>query len=211
MNTARTLALAGALQAAALARQLAHDGKCNTGALHESVHSLLRLQADSAEEVFGGARGVYTGLQCIAAFFGGGREPAMREVLQYAYGCHRISMQLQNSRNEKLIIGEILTEVRAEHMKHYRDSDAERDLTLCANLATIYNRCIGRLQPAIIVRGKKTHLENTFTVYRIRAALFAGIRAAWLWRQLGGRRLHLLFERTAYHREAVRLLNTLRA
>ena len=47
-------------------------------------------------------------------------------------------------------------------------------------------------------------LQQEATAAKVRALLFAGIRSARLWRQLGGRRWHLLTKRGA-------MLNELRA
>jgi high frequency lysogenization protein len=46
-----------------------------------------------------------------------------------------------------------------------------------------------------MVQGDPTHLRNPETGARIRAFLLAGIRAALLWRQCGGRRRDLLLRR----------------
>jgi high frequency lysogenization protein len=40
-------------------------------------------------------------------------------------------------------------------------------------------------------------LKDDENQHRIRALLLAGIRAAWLWRQVGGSRWRVLFGRTA--------------
>jgi len=43
-----------------------------------------------------------------------------------------------------------------------------------------------------MVQGEPLHLENPDTAARIRSALLAGVRAAHLWYQCGGKRWHLL-------------------
>jgi high frequency lysogenization protein len=47
----------------------------------------------------------------------------------------------------------------------------------------------------IKVNGSAQHLENPQNADVIRAALMAGIRAGFLWRQLGGRRWKLVVQR----------------
>ena len=42
------------------------------------------------------------------------------------------------------------------------------------------------------MKGNASNLENTATAARIRSVLLAGIRAAYLWYQCGGKRWHLL-------------------
>jgi high frequency lysogenization protein len=50
-----TLALAGVCQAARLVQQLAHQGHCDSDALHVSLNSIIDLDPDSTLAVFGGS------------------------------------------------------------------------------------------------------------------------------------------------------------
>jgi high frequency lysogenization protein len=49
-----------------------------------------------------------------------------------------------------------------------------------------------------MVRGEPNYLQNPDNQNRIRALLLAGIRAAWLWRQMGGNRWRILFGRQQF-------------
>ena len=66
---------------------------------------------------------------------------------------------------------------------------------LLAHLAEIYSGTISNLQPRIMVRGEPSYLQNPDNQNRIRTMLLAGIRAAWLWRQVGGSRWTILLGR----------------
>ena len=57
-----------------------------------------------------------------------------------------------------------------------------------------------------MVNGEHGHLSNPAIAAKVRAALFAGIRSALLWHQLGGSRWHLLFSRKKIADEAARIL-----
>ena len=57
----------------------------------------------------------------------------------------------------------------------------------------------GANQVGSIERIKVNVLKTVFD--EIRALLLAGIRYAWLWRQKGGRRWHLLLRRTTIRRD----------
>jgi hypothetical protein len=50
-----TLALAGVCQAARLVQELAHQGHCDSDALHVSLNSIIDLDPDSTLAVFGGS------------------------------------------------------------------------------------------------------------------------------------------------------------
>ena len=56
--------------------------------------------------------------------------------------------------------------------------------------------------------GNPTYLQNSHTANKVRALLLAGIRAAILWRQVGGKRWHLLIARNRYQKACQQLLGT---
>ena len=65
------MALAGIFQAAQLTQQLARQGHADKTALSASIHSVLMIDAGSAEEIFGGVRGVNSGLRLVRDKLGG--------------------------------------------------------------------------------------------------------------------------------------------
>ena len=69
MNEERVLALAGVFQGAALAQQLATDGRCDEAAFEASIASVFRIDADSVASVYGGVAGVRRGLRTLVAQF----------------------------------------------------------------------------------------------------------------------------------------------
>jgi high frequency lysogenization protein len=46
-----------------------------------------------------------------------------------------------------------------------------------------------------MVRGEQQHLKNENTVSKVRAVLLAGVRAAYLFHEHGGRKWHLFLRR----------------
>src|SRR5690606_33083867 len=64
-------------------------------------------------------------------------------------------------------------------------------------LSRIYQQTISTLGKRIQVTGDPQLLQQEQVADRIRALLLAGVRLAWLWRQLGGRRWHLIVRRRA--------------
>jgi high frequency lysogenization protein len=79
-----------------------------------------------------------------------------------------------------------------------------------AGIALVYAESLSRLRPKIMIKGAHGHLSNANNANRIRATLLAGVRAARLWRQVGGRRWHLLFRRGKYLHEVDQLLQRIR-
>lgn len=68
---------------------------------------------------------------------------------------------------------------------------------IIASLAHIYEDTLSTFRYRIQVTGNRLYLENPTNVNRIRALLLSGVRSAMLWRQVGGKRWHLLTQRKA--------------
>ena len=62
-------------------------------------------------------------------------------------------------------------------------------------LADVYTETISTLQPRIMVKGEESVLRNSDSKSMIRALLLAGMRATVLWKQCGGSRTRLIFQR----------------
>jgi high frequency lysogenization protein len=62
-------------------------------------------------------------------------------------------------------------------------------------LASIYQNSISHLGRRIQVRGDPQALQSEAVAAKVRALLLAGVRYAWLWQQLGGRRWQLIIQR----------------
>ncbi len=65
---------------------------------------------------------------------------------------------------------------------------------LLAHFADLYSETLSQLEPRIIIRGESLHLRNPENQSRLRSLLLAGVRAAMLWRQIGGSRWQILFK-----------------
>lgn len=80
---------------------------------------------------------------------------------------------------------------------------------LIEKLAELYTQTISTLTPRIMVNGDHGNLSNPTIAAKVRATLFAGIRSAFLWRQLGGNRWQLLFRRGKITNEAAQIIDSL--
>jgi high frequency lysogenization protein len=77
----------------------------------------------------------------------------------------------------------------------------EQDITI-DQLADLYRDTISTLNYRIQVQGRSDYLKDERVAKQIRALLLAGIRAAVLWHQVGGRRWRLLFYRSRIQQTA---------
>lgn len=203
----RTLALAGIFQAARLAQQLAREGRSDADSLRASIDSILRIDAASTAEVFGSVSGASAGLEILARQLGGGAKPVDFELAHYVLNLMQLAHALERRPDlqETIRLG-----IQAADTPDGSDEGADHEpmgapLPLIERLAALYRETISTLSPRIMVNGEPAHLADPRTAATIRAALLAGVRAAVLWRQLGGRRWHLLLARARFAREAQRL------
>jgi len=68
---------------------------------------------------------------------------------------------------------------------------------MMAAISGIYQDTLSTMTFRIQVQGDSRLLQQSTISNQVRATLLTGIRAAMLWRQLGGKRWHLIFKRKA--------------
>jgi high frequency lysogenization protein len=211
--TDRILALAGLFQAARLAQQLAREGRAEPSTLAASIQSLLIIDAPTTESVYGGARGVRPGLELLRDKLAGGNTDTNDvEIARYVIGMIHLEGQLRRRPEIQDAIRRGIEATR-EQMKFFEAAENGETLhpRLVEKLAELYTQTISTLTPRIMVNGEHGYLSNPLIAAKVRAALFAGIRSAFLWHQLGGNRWQLLFSRKKISGEAANILESLGA
>lgn len=210
-HPARTLALAAIFQAARLAQDLARGGQGDKAAFAASIHSILRIDAASADAVYGGVAGVSLGLTLLRDRLHARTDAAGVELVRYILSLILLQRKLSRRRDMLEQIGAGIRTIETQ-MKFFQTADNADDghdgvhPRLVEKLAQLYTQTISTLQPRIMVSGEHGHLSNPATAAAVRAALLAGIRAAVLWHQLGGRRWQLVFTRRRIAAQAGALL-----
>jgi high frequency lysogenization protein len=211
--TDRMLALAGLFQAARLAQQLAREGRAEASTLAASVQSLLIIDAPTTESVYGGAQGVRPGLELLRdKLAGGNTDTSDVEIARYVIGMIHLESQLRRRPEMQDAVRRGIEATR-EQMKFFEAAENGETLhpRLVEKLAELYTQTISTLTPRIMVNGEHGHLSNPSIAAKVRAALFAGIRSAFLWHQLGGNRWQLLISRKKISGEAAGILESLGA
>lgn len=187
----RFIALTGIYQSVLCVRQIARQGSVDTDAMTPCIHSLFQTDADNVPEIFGAPGSLSAGARALAEQLAG--RPKQRsdlELTRYAIALLKLERTL-TSRGELIAtIGSGIAEARTK-LDHFPMLHPN----LLAHLADVYSRTIGQLRPRIMVQGDPHFLQLPDNRNRIRALLLAGIRSAWLWRQVGGNRWKILFER----------------
>ncbi|GGD53731.1 high frequency lysogenization protein HflD [Lacimicrobium alkaliphilum] len=186
----KALALAGVCQAASLVKQFARQGKADEQAFKASINSLLITDPEQIEDVFGELPGLVLGFTTLEAQLS--NKPAAKDAEITRYIASILGLERKLSRNRKSLneLGE-----RISHIKRQQSLYDLMDEPSLANLARIYSDVISPIGPKIQVAGEPDLLKQNSIQHRVRACLLAGVRAAVLWRQLGGKRRQILFSR----------------
>ncbi len=210
-NRDQVVAFAGLFQSAILVYQLANKSSHDTDALNYSGLSIIRVTSDSVIEIFGSIEAVALGYKTVDAVLSGKLANISRNIFGYAIAMHQVSQKLARSPHISDVVQQRLQELEHQHL-FVSDGNRLADLEqidqdlLFQQLAELYTSTISTLEPRIIVQGAEGRLTNPATVDKVRTALFAGIRAAYLWHQLGGRRWHLIMFRRTYQTISRRLM-----
>ncbi len=195
------MALAGIFQATELVRQAANHGTWSGYAADTCLDSLLAIEADNVEEIYGDANRLRLGAETLISVLQGDRRHM--ESLGYAVSIMQLENNFQKKTKMQAQIGlelqTITTLDEGLELHEIRDLQAEK-------IADLYTRTISTLSPRIVINGRPQHLQVDRTVSWIRTLLFAGLRSAVLWRQMGGGRFSLMFGRKKMLEQAQTLL-----
>ena len=189
----QVLALAGMFQAASLIDELAFGGNLDDAAFEASLDSLFTFEAENPRQVFGGVDKLERGFRALEAYLGGDLAGGSRNIAYYVLSMMKIALRLLRDDQLSRAMLARLHDIQ----RNARDFDMSRS-ALVIKIDGLYQETISNLRPRIMVAGEQNYLSNTDTAARVRALLLAGIRAAVLWRQLGGSKWKLLFSRKRY-------------
>jgi high frequency lysogenization protein len=201
----QAIALAAIFQAASLVEQLARTGEIPAPELELLITSLFKQNPDNFDEIYGARPNLQAGYHGICKLMGSDnakvKQDIKPDVMRYALSIIHLESRLRKNGHMMNQLGEsIQSSVRqADHFHITHES-------VIGSLADTYKQTLSTLSFRIKVAGNPQILQNSHNANKVRALLLAGIRGAILWRQVGGRRWHLLFNRKRYIKDAQGLL-----
>lgn len=183
------LALAGVCQAAAIVKQIARQPEFDQQALACCLQSITITEPKNTEQVFGELTNLKLGFKTMLSQLG--NEPNKDvEITRYIANLLSIERKLCGNSKAMAELGKRINNVQRQQL-HLE----LLDMQMLRNLDSIYTDVVSPISRKIQVGGDPTLLKQEGNQYRVRAALLGGVRAAVLWRQLGGRRRHILLNR----------------
>lgn len=206
----RVYAIAGIQQAAACVYQLAYQGKIiPQDAAAPLINSVLAIEAESVEDIYantatesGNRLPLAIGLRMFVDQFSGAKTK-QNGPLVHVMNMVRMERVLNNNEAAKAELGKGLMQVARQRDDFNMDS-----YRITESLAGLYSSVISPLARPIQVPGKQSLLQQPAIQHQIRTLLLAGIRSAVLWRQVGGKKRHFLFNRRSMLDAANSLLLT---
>ena len=183
----RVLALAGICQAARAVQQIARRGYADPGLLRASLASVLVVDEEEPEVALGGIAGVSAGFDDLMQ---SKADALLMERVRYVTALIGLEKSLERDDQTASKVRQLLLQMTTTVSGEEPDSvDAIHEM------AELYAATLSHLEPKIMVKGEQRFLEREENVEAIRAALLAGVRAAYLFSNLGGKKWHLFFKR----------------
>ncbi|WP_299794229.1 high frequency lysogenization protein HflD [uncultured Shewanella sp.] len=184
----RTMAFAGILQAIAQVQHIARHGNSDRDSLAASLNTILVTNPDTTSDVYADKVALNKGYQLIINQLGDAKDKDV-EVTRYLVGILALERKLARG-NAMGILSERINQIHRQ-LHHFEITDQQ----VIANFAGIYSDIISTLGPKIQISGNPEYLKQPQVQEKIRALLLSAMRSAVLWRQLGGKRRHLVFAR----------------
>ena len=185
------MAFAGILQAIAQVQHLARHGELDNAELAASLNTILVTNPDNTADVYQDKIVLQKGYKLILNQLGDGSQKDV-EITRYLVGVLALERKLVRSSSGLAMLAERINQVNRQ-LHHFEITDEQ----VIANLASIYSDIISDIGPKIQITGNPVCLQRPIVQQKIRALLLAAMRSAVLWRQLGGKRRHLVFARKA--------------
>ena len=180
-----------------LVRQLACDGRVEAEQFNCALAPVFELDPDSVEDVYGSADCRDAMLSVLRAQLGG--DSGLRDIEVTRYTATLMHLE------RKLVRRDDLMQELRDGLESARSQLEYFGLThenTVGRLAEIYSETVSTLRPQIMVQGNAMQLNDARIANQIRALLLAAMRSVVLWRQCGGSRLRLIFQRQKLVRAA---------
>ena len=185
------IALGAAFEAAVLVDRIARTGQVPNAALGSMLGSLLVRENKPALEIYGGDDlNLRDGYRALVGALERDTSSLQREPLRYALAMIGLERQLDKRGDMLQVIGSRLDQIQ-QQVDHFGLTHEN----VIASFGGLYQDTLSTFRQRIQVQGDMRHLQQTDNAAKIRALLLAGIRAARLWRQLGGHRWQMVFSR----------------
>lgn len=202
------ITFAAICQIAHFVQQVSRSGQIDEENLSILLNSIIQTSPENTLAVYGSdLANIKTGLTHLVEHLGDNDKKSKvkdPEFTRYIISLINLERKLTKQPKQLAQLGERI-EATQRQLEHYSITSE----TMVSSFASIYSDIISPLGARIQVTGEPSILKQTTNQHKIRALLLAGIRAAVLWRQVGGKRRTILFSRAKLVNTAKQLLSTI--
>lgn len=196
----QVIALAAVFQFASQVEKLAKTGTITNKDIGIAVSSLLCQNPNHTLDVYGRIGHLHPGFSMLINVLK--RAPkSSNDCIRYVMGILHLQRRLQKKPSMLSTISS-----RLEASKRQCEYFSITHENIISGLANIYTSTVSTFNFRIQVTGEYQHLQQRNITNQIRTILFAGIRSAILWQQLGGNRIKIIFQRKQILKIAEKLL-----
>ena len=186
----QTIALSAMCQSALMIQQVSKGIILDKGSLMCLFNGIVSTDPKSVLDVYGNIEDLMDGAKLVQYQLSGNATKKDIEVTRYLAGIMSISKKLLNNPSALSSLKNKLDEVQ-RRLEHFELDDP----SITQNFAECYSEVLSPLGQKIQVIGKPDLLQQPSIQHKVRALLFSGVRAAVLWRQMGGKRRDFIFSR----------------
>ena len=176
----RVIALAALLQAVEQVQLMANQGQAQTDPLATCINSLFIFDAEDSEQIYGNRHHIKPGLKRLYNQLQGesSRDNAITRI-----ALNVLHLERQFAKNVS-VMSTVHEQLATIGLESKQLSATHPDIL--SKIGALYAEKVSPLGAKIMVQGNPVYLAQQQVVSEVRAALLAALRAAVLWRQVGG-------------------------
>lgn len=191
-----TTALAAVYQSAMMVHDIARGQQPDDAGIKNLLESVVNTSPASINDLYPDHAQFINGQTALMMHMDPKQSFQAPQILRYVFDLMYLAKKLKKSKRvSRLLLSQI--EKSKRKLSHYSITDRN----MIESLGDIYLDTVSTLPYRIHVMGKPNVVQAPFNAKKIRAILLGGIRAAHLWYQLGGSRLHYYTKKNRYYEE----------
>jgi high frequency lysogenization protein len=195
---AQTIALTAVCQSAILIQDVARGKILDADILKNVLGGIMTTSPNSVLDVYPSLTDLSEGSKVMIIQLAG--KAGKKDVLITRYIAQILSISKTLLKKPKALakLKQELDNIE-RRLEHFELDD----MSIIENFADAYSKVISPLKQKIQVVGNPDILRQPNAQHKVRAILLAGVRAAVLWRQMGGKRRQFLFNRKKLLTDAI--------
>jgi len=207
-----TMALAGVYQSVGQVIRLAKTGRCDDISMEPLIESVLKLDSDNCESVYGSVSNIKPGIKLLKQSLEVGASGKSIDMGRYVATILSLERKLSQSTQLQNIISNRVESIQNKQDLQNSELDDQRipifDTAIIHEFAELYKNTISTLPIRLHISGEEHYLKRPDVQDKVRCYLLCAIRSAVLWRQMGGKRRQLILKRKLLVRVATNLLHS---